>query len=74
MTKFKDPARQRSYLYAKANHDRLIKGQNGPAMAYNRGYNNGSTLWPREWSCYPYWAAGRDNRRKHERNAAHDQV
>lgn len=67
MTRFKDPKRQEMYDRCRADHERLIKGNNTTANAYARGWHASDQGWPRHHASYPAWAAGRDNRRAYQR-------
>ena len=67
MSKFKCENKQAAYNWALSNHDKLFKGHNGKAVAYTQGYLAPDRVWPRDWTTYPIWAAGRDNGRKAKR-------
>lgn len=60
MTRFRDPQRHAAYEAALLMHDTLMVEQSGRGGAYRRGWEGAS--WPVQWTSYPVYAAGRDNR------------
>lgn len=63
----KNQKRREAYEWARRHHNMLIKEKSGRANAYSRGYSHPDADWPTEWNSYPFFAAGRDNRRAADR-------
>jgi hypothetical protein len=61
MNGFKDARKQAAYEQALTMHATLIREGSGRGIAYRRGWDG--LPWPREWTSYPVYCAGRDNRK-----------
>ena len=60
---FRNPAKREAYACARKHHGKMMREKSGRANAYQRGYNDPDSDWPKDWNSYPYFAAGRDTAR-----------
>ena len=66
-TRFQDPEKRAAYENAHKRHqEHLMRRTGATASAYKLGYLAPDDPWPKTWTTYPVWCAGRDRRREDE--------